>query len=114
MHKIVTLWIELIEGFAAALSKDEMTRPAITRLDRLLSIGRHVFAIMAPEAPIPIFVADEIRMGPPIGFHLWKEIVAIDGLRRLDDAAPLAPNRGKFHAAKSRFPASAASLVGKA
>ena len=85
VHEIVALGIHLIEFLAAALGKNEMARLAVARLDRHLSIGRVVFAVVATEAAIPVFVADEIRVRAPIKFHFREKVVSIDGLRLMDD-----------------------------
>jgi len=85
VHEIVTFRIHLIKFFAAALGENEMARLAVARLDRHLTIGRVVFAVVAAEAAIPVLVADEIRVRAPIKFHFREKIVSIDGLRLMDD-----------------------------
>ncbi len=83
MHKIEPLGIYLIHcGRAAALGENEMARFAIAGLDRVFPISSNVFAIVATEAPIPIFVTDKIGVCAPIDFDLREKIRAID-LQRL-------------------------------
>ena len=38
-------------------------------------------AIMTTETAIPVFVTNVVGMSAPVGLHLGKEILAIDGLR---------------------------------
>ena len=65
VNEIMAFGVDLFERFAAALSKNEMTRSTITGFDRHLAIGCHMFAIVATEASVPILVTDEIGMRPP-------------------------------------------------
>lgn len=89
MYKLVPLWINLLECFTAALRKDEVTRVAVAGFDRLVPIRSNVFAVVAAETAVPIFVSDKIRIGPPIYFHFRKKIRPIESLRLLDDRASL-------------------------
>ena len=56
MHELVPLRINLLECFTAALRKDEVARVAVAGFDRLVPIGTNVFAVVAAETPVPIFV----------------------------------------------------------
>ena len=79
MDEIVAFGIDLIHRFAAALGQNQMTRLAIARFDRLLPIGRDVFAVVTTKTTVPVLVADIIRMASLVGLYFWKEILAING-----------------------------------
>lgn len=85
MKKRVTVGIQFLELFAAALREDEMARIAVTGRDRVFAIGGFVIAIMTTETAIPIFVTNIIRVSTPVSLHLGKEILAINGLRLRDE-----------------------------
>ena len=81
MKKRIAVSVQFLELFAAALREDQMARVTITRRNRFLAISRLVIAIMTTETAVPILVTNIVGMRTPIGFHLGKEILAIDGLR---------------------------------
>src|SRR6266496_2053222 len=85
MNEIVPFGVDLFKCFTAALGENEMARPAVTRFDRHLAVSRHVFAVVAAEASIPVLVADKIGIRPPIDLHFRKKILPIDRLRYPND-----------------------------
>ena len=91
MHEFVPLCVNLLECFTAPLRQDEVTRVAVAGFDRLVPIGSNMFAVVAPEASVPVLVSNKIRVGSPIDFYFGKEVRAIDSLRLLDNR--LGPGR---------------------
>ena len=89
MHEVVSLCINLLECFTAALREDEVTRVAVAGFDRPVPIGSNVFAIVAAETAVPILVSNKIRIRPPIDFYLREKIFSIDRLRYTDDRVRL-------------------------
>jgi len=69
MNKLVAFGVDLFKCFTAPLRENKMARPAVTRFDRHLAVGCHVFAVMAAEASIPILVPDKIGIRSPINLH---------------------------------------------
>ena len=61
-----------------------MTGIAVVRLDHALPIGAGVLAVMASETTGPVFVANVVRINPPVRLHFGKEIVAINLLHDRD------------------------------
>ncbi len=70
--------VDLFKCFTAALRENEMARPAIACFDRHLAVGRNVFAVVAAEASIPIFVSDKIGIRAPIDLHFREKILPVD------------------------------------
>src|SRR5690348_16554045 len=85
MNEIISVCIDLLQCFTAALCQDEMTRLAIARFYRLLPITSNVLPVMTTETSIPILVSDEIGVSAPIDFHFGKKILAINRLSHIDD-----------------------------
>ena len=89
MHEVVPLCVNLLERFTATLRQDEMARVAVTGFYRSVPIGTNMFTVVAAKTTVPIFVSNKIRIGPPIDFHLWEKILAINRLRHTDDRVRL-------------------------
>src|SRR5438309_8880364 len=85
MKEIVAFKIDLFELFTRALGENKVARSAIAGTNRCLTVGCHMFAIVATETPIPIFVTRKIRMRTPVCFHFGEKVGTIDGLRFADD-----------------------------
>src|ERR1051325_844085 len=85
MKKRVAVSVQFLELFAAALRENKVARITITGRDRLFAISSFVIAIMTTETAIPVFVTNVVGMGAPVGLHLGKEILAINGLRFRDE-----------------------------
>src|ERR1039458_3804403 len=89
MFELRSLGRELVQLRAVALRQDRVAGVAVIGFDGTLAVGRLVEAIMAPETPGPVFVADVVRIGLPTGFHLGEEIVLVyllHGINRGADA----------------------------
>src|SRR5262245_51260020 len=80
MEESVPLRIQFLKLRAAALGENGVTRIAVAGLDALHAICALVLAIMAPKASCRVFVTDIVGIGPPVGFHFGKEIMAVDSL----------------------------------
>ena len=85
MNEIVPFGVDLFKRRAAALRENEMTRFTVAGFDRHLSVRRNVFAVVATETSVPIFMAYKIGIRPPIDLHFREEVLAIDRLRYVDD-----------------------------
>src|SRR6478752_1058338 len=59
VKEVMALEIYLLELFAVALREDQVAGPAIARLNRCFAISGGVFAIVATETAVPVFVTDE-------------------------------------------------------
>ena len=105
MNEVVSLCVNLLECFTAALRQDEVARVAVAGFDRLVPIGSNVFAVVATETAVPILVSNKIRIRPPIDFYLREKILAIDRLRYTDDCVRLRRDRDTLRADRSRSPA---------
>src|SRR4051794_20591352 len=89
MNKGMAGRIHLFQRFAIALRENEMAGVAVACLDRILTVRRDMFTIVAAETSVPILMADEIRMTTPVGFHFREKICAMNGEGFIDDAFAL-------------------------
>src|SRR5690349_19075375 len=85
MKKRIAISVQLLQLFAGTLRENEVARVTITRRDRLFAVGGLVIPIVTSKTPIPILVTNVVRMRTPVRLHLGKKILAIDGLRFLNE-----------------------------
>src|SRR5262245_4173169 len=74
---------DLQQFFLVPLGNDAVAGDTIARGDLFLRRGGDVLPSVATEAPRPFFVTGVFWIPAPVGFHLWKETLAIDGLHLL-------------------------------
>ena len=74
MEKTVAFGIQLFELLAVALGENDVAGIAIAGLNLRLAVRRFVQAIVAAKTPRPFLVAEIVWIGPPVGFHLRKEV----------------------------------------
>lgn len=80
---------QLLELRAISLRQDDMTRIAVVPLDHARPVSGFVIAIVASKTAGPIFMPNIIGVRAPARFHLWKEVIFVDFLHRLDGGADL-------------------------
>lgn len=80
VEEAVAFGIELFQLLAAALGEDDVAGVAVARLNFGLAVSCLVKPVVAAKTSGPFFVAEVIGIGPPVRFHLWKEIVSINPL----------------------------------
>ena len=77
-----------------------MTGVAIAGFNRPVPIGSNVFAVVAAETAVPIFVSNEIRIRSPIDFYFRKKNLVINYLSHIDSRIRLTrlayTSRGEF------------------
>lgn len=81
--EVVAIGFELLQLLAAALRQNDVAQVAIGG-NHLLSIRSRVIAVVATEASGRNFVADVVRVNPPVGFHFREKIRPVNLLRRRD------------------------------
>lgn len=80
VEEAVAFGTQLRELFATPLREDGMARVAIVCRDARLAVGGLVGTIVAAETTGKILVAQVVRVGAPVGFHLREKVVVIDVL----------------------------------
>ena len=96
MDEIVSAGINLFHSFWIALCENQVAGSTIAGFDRHRPVVGDVFAIVATETTVPVFVPDKIGMRAPIDLHFGKKIRAIESLRLLDDRPGLGPGGIRF------------------
>ena len=86
VEKAIAFGVQFLELLAAALGQNGVAGVAIAGLDRFVAVGGFVQAVVAPKAAGPFFVAEIIRIGPPVRFHLRKEVGLVNPLDFVDES----------------------------